>query len=258
MKKKRIFWLILAVIAFIVAVFLILSRPAEEEFPAYFYIHGRDEDFYAWASQIAEMTDPVAKSTEQADYEERSHLATYDFGLSMTRQAMGCFEDLQAPGCMELIPRVIYGIRNDLGQGRVPSNMKPVNGWIGKVNGEGMSVQVGYYQEDTSQGFVFVHTEISGKTFLLILPTPQKVGALRIEEVVGNRLVLSATESDQPLYFDVLALNFVNDLTSEVPTATPRPTYPPQPNTGPTPSPNWSAYPFETPSGDLENRSPYP
>ena len=255
MKKKYTFWLVLVIIAFIVASFLIFFRPAEEKFPAYFYIHGRDEDFYAWATQISEMTDPVARSTEQANYEERSHLATYDFGLSMTRQALGCFEDLQAPGCMELIPRVIYGIQDDMGQGRLPSNMRPVNGWIGKVNGEGMAVRVGYYTEDPLQGFVSVQTEISGKTFLLFLPSPQKVGALRIEEVVGNRLVLSATGSDQPLFFDVLALNFVDDLTLTVPTATPRPTYPPQPDTGPTPSPNMSAYPFETP----ENRGiPYP
>ena len=255
MKKKLNFWFIPTIIIIVTATIIIFNASADQNFPAYFYIHGRDEDFYAWSTQIAEMTDPVARSTEQANYEERSHLATYDFGLSMTRQALGCFEDLQAPGCMELIPRVIYGIQDDMGQGRLPSNMRPVNGWIGKVNGEGMAVRVGYYTEDPLQGFVSVQTEISGKTFLLFLPSPQKIGALRIEEVVGNRLVLSATGSDQPLFFDVLALNFVDDLTSIVPTAPPRPTYPPQPDTGPTPSPNMSAYPFETP----ENRGiPYP
>ena len=244
MKKKLNFWLVLAVIALIVAVFLLFYRPAKEELPQYLHVYGRDEDFAEWATRIAEMTDPVIKSTQQAVFAEFSVLATNSLRLARTQQAMGCFDNFEAIGCVELNQSVTYGIRNDLGQGRVPTGMKPVNGWIGKVNGEGMSVQVGYYLEDPSQGFVFVHTEISGKTFLLILPTPQKVGALRIEEVFGNRLVLSATESDQPLYFDVLALNFVDDLTSIVPTATPRPTYPPQPDTGPTASPDGNYYPF--------------
>ena len=255
MKKKLNFWFILTILIIIVTAIVIAKGSAEQNKSPYLHVYGRDQDFADWATRIATMTDQDVKSTQQAIFAEFSVLATNSLRLARTQQAMGCFDNFEAPGCVELNQSVTYGIRNDLGQGRVPTGMKPVNGWIGKVNGEGMSVQVGYYLEDPSQGFVFVHTEISGKTFLLILPTPQKVGALRIEEVFGNRLVLSATESDQPLYFDVLALNFVDDLTSIVPTATPRPTYPPQPDTGPTPSLNWSAYPFETP----ENRGfPYP
>ncbi len=244
MKKKLNFWLILAVIAFIIAAFLIFNRPAEEEFPQYMHVYGRDEDFVDWATRIAAMTDPDIKSTQQAVFAEFSVLATNSLSLAKTQQAMGCFDNFEAPGCVELNPTVAYGIREDMGYGQMPSNMKPSNGWLGKVNGETMAVRVGYYTEDPLQGFISVQTEISGKTFLLFLPSPKKVGALRIEEVVGNRLVLSATESDQPLYFDVLALNFVDDLTSIVPTATPRPTYPPQPDTGPTASPDGNYYPY--------------
>jgi len=92
---------------------------------------------------------------------------------------------------------------------------------------------------------------------MVLLEPPEKVGALRIEEVVGTRVRLSAEKSDKLYYVDLLARCFVPDMFTIFSTATPLPTSTLILAT-PLPSPTWNPYPIHNQQPNSEQPTHYP
>ena len=130
---------------------------------------------------------------------------------------------------------------------------------IGILNGQNWSVAAGAWVRDPEQGLVQITFPNGNETAVVLLETPEKVGALRIEAVTGTRVMLSAEKSEKMYYVDLLARCFVPDMFTIVSTATPLPTSTPILAT-PLPSPTWSWYQYPVPNQQpvSEQQTPYP
>ena len=96
------------------------------------------------------------------------------------------------------------------------------NHWKGIVNGNRVIVFAGAWVKDPSQGFIAVQTAPKkGKPIWGYYPSAAKLGALRIVDTKGSRLIIQSANDKDVLFFDVPALSFVNSLDEVVTPSTP-------------------------------------
>jgi hypothetical protein len=97
------------------------------------------------------------------------------------------------------------------------------NSWKGTVNGEPIIVFAGTWANDPNQGFIAVwkRTSSNGQPRMSYYPTTTKLGAIRIVDFKGSRLVIQPVNNKNLLYFDVPALTYVSSLLATAYPSTP-------------------------------------
>ncbi|HSH02677.1 MAG TPA: hypothetical protein VLL52_09185 [Anaerolineae bacterium] len=114
-----------------------------------------------------------------------------------------------------------------------PRQLKIENLWQGYINNNAIAIYAGTQAQhylnnpDGKQyGQLHIMHHTSSKTTETRITTPYETGALRIEAVINNRLVLStAGTHNQPpetLYFDIETTQFVSSPDVVLPTTTPQ------------------------------------
>ena len=216
-------------------------------------------EYSFWETKIANMTDPAEKATEAARLDGMRVFETQQYWGDKTAMAYDGKMVWTEPAPEDMVGIVYYGIQEDFQFYMFWREAKATNGWVGIVNGHNWSVVAGAWVKDPEQGLVQINLPNGKETAIVFLETSEKVGALRIEEVVGTRVRLSAEKSDKMYYVDLLARCFVPDMFTIVPTATPLPTSTPILAT-PLPSPTWSWYQYPVPNQQpvSEQPTPYP
>lgn len=126
-----------------------------------------------------------------------------------------------------------------------------LNGWVGYVDGNEVSLYVGALEWDPDQGAFYLFFSIPNDGFNKLILTPTKHGGVRVVSEQNNRLMLVSTDGTI-YYFDLPSMRFVDSLTEVVPTMTPLPTdtpVPPPPTIDfsfltrtPTPIPTYDPY----------------
>lgn len=216
-------------------------------------------EYSFWETKIANITDPAEKATQAARLDGMRVFETQQYWGDKTAMAYDGEMVWTEPVPEDMVGIVYYGIQEDFDFYLIWRQVKATNGWIGIVNGQNWSMAAGAWVRDPEQGVVQITFPNGNETAIVLLETPEKVGALRIEEVVGTRVRLSAENSEKTYYVDLLARCFVPDMFTIVSTATPLPTSTPIIAT-PLASPTWSWYQYPVP--DLqpvsEQQTPYP
>ncbi len=216
-------------------------------------------DYSFEETKIANITDPAERATKKASLDGMRVFETQQYWGDKTARAYDGAVVWTEPAPEDMVGEVIYGIQEDFQFYLFWREAKATNGWVGIVNGHNWSVVAGAWVRDPEQGLVQINLPNGKETAIVFLETPEKVGALRIEEVVGTRVRLSAEKSDKMYYVDLLARCFVPDMFTIVSTATPLPTSTPILTT-PLPSPTWSWYQYPVPNQQPNSRlsTPYP
>jgi len=214
-------------------------------------------DFSFEETKIANIADPSEKATEMARLDGMSVFKTQEYWGDKTAMAYSGEIFWTEPAPEDMAGEVIYGIQEDFQFYLLWREAKATNGWVGIVNGQNWSVAAGAWVRDPEQGLVQINFPNGKETAMVLLEPPEKVGALRIEEVVGTRVRLSAENSDKLYYVDLLARCFVPDMFTIFSTATPLPTSTPILAT-PLPSPTWNPYPIHNQQPNSEQPTPYP
>ena len=216
-------------------------------------------EYSFWETKIANMTDPAEKATEAARLDGMRVFETQQYWGDKTAMAYDGEMVWTEPAPEDMVGIVYYGIQEDFDFYLIWRQARATNGWIGILNGQNWSVAAGAWVRDPEQGLVQITFPNGNETAVVLLETPEKVGALRIEAVTGTRVMLSAEKSEKMYYVDLLARCFVPDMFTIVSTATPLPTSTPILAT-PLPSPTWSWYQYPVP--DLppvsDQSTPYP
>ena len=214
-------------------------------------------EYSFWETKIANITDPAERATKKASLDGMRVFETQQYWGDATARAYDGAVVWTEPAPEDMVGEVIYGIQEDFQFYLFWREAKATNGWVGIVNGHNWSVVAGAWVRDPEQGLVQINLPNGKETAIVLLETPEKVGALRIEEVVGTRVRLSAEKSDKMYYVDLLARCFVSDMFTIVSTATPLPTSTPILTT-PLPSPTWNPYPVSNPQPNFQLSTPYP
>ena len=162
------------------------------------------------------------------------------------------------PSNLTPIGEIEYGIRDNMDFIDLRRELKTTNGWVGIVEGKTFAVVAGYYWAEPEQGVIQLRYDDPGNPYIhLNFKCPDKAGKLTIESVEKSRVVLLAEKSEERYYFDLLARQYVSDLTVMIATATPLPT--PLPDLRSlTPSPTWIPYPISTAEFDKAEKYTYP
>ena len=216
-------------------------------------------EYSFWETKIAKMTDPAEKATEAARLDGMRAFETQQYWGDKTAMAYDGEVVWNEPAHENMVGEVIYGIQEDFRFYLFWREAKATNGWVGIVNGQNWSVAAGAWVRDPEQGLVQITFPNGKETAIVFLETPEKFGAMRIEEVTGTRVRLSAEKSGKMYYVDLLARCFVPDMFTIISTATPLPTSTPILAT-PLPSPTWSWYQYPVPNQQpvSEQQTPYP
>ena len=98
------------------------------------------------------------------------------------------------------------------------------NHWRGVINGNDVYVLAGAWVKDPSQGFIAVRIfPPTGFPSGAIYQSPNKTGALRIQDFRGFRLIIKQANDNNLLYFDIPSQMFVSSLVETVNPPTPTP-----------------------------------
>ena len=246
MKKRNTTMLIILVVivALVGAISYFFSFTSGQMDPRFDF---EKVEYSFWETKIANMTDPAEKATEAARLDGMRVFETQQYWGDKTAMAYDGEMVWTEPAPEDMVGIVYYGIQEDFQFYMFWREAKATNGWVGIVNGHNWSVVAGAWVKDPEQGLVQINLPNGKETAIVFLETSEKVGALRIEEVTGTRVRLSAEKSDKMYYVDLLARCFVPDMFTVVPTATPLPTSTPILAT-PLPSPTWSWYQYPVPN----------
>jgi hypothetical protein len=98
------------------------------------------------------------------------------------------------------------------------------NHWRGVIDGIDVFVLAGAWVKEPSQGFIAVRFfPPTGFPYGAIYESPNKTGALRIQDFQGLRLIIKQANDKTLLYFDIPAQMFVSSLEETVIPRTPTP-----------------------------------